>query len=235
MVGLSLPLEAVASGAAPQLLPGSASLGCQGARPTPGSRDGLSGHDRASTVGLLCLAGLGLPCPACLLYESPWVLDLRLGKGLHRPCPGCPPSPRRQPLGPAHSPAASWPYVGQTAGLVLSVGPLVSEPRAAPPTPSRSLVPAGWEGAVSASPPVQAREPRDPLGVRGLVERDRALRPLRGGRGPVEPCWMGGGPPAGLPSQGPCAPITSPRRAPHGAQSAVRRWAARCWAGRARG
>lgn len=128
MVGLSLPLEAVASGAAPQLLPGSASLGCQGARPTPGSRDGLSGHDRASTVGLLCLAGLGLPCPAYLLYESPWVLDLRLGKGLHRPCPGCPPSPRRQPLGPAHSPAASWPYVGQTAGLALSVTPVMWAP-----------------------------------------------------------------------------------------------------------
>lgn len=121
----------------PQLLPGSASLGCQGARPTPGSWEGLSGHDRASTVGFLCLAGLGLPCPACLLYESPWVLDLRLGEGLHRPCPGCPPSPRRQPLGPAHSPAASWPYVGQTAGLVLSVTPAMW----APWSQSRELTP----------------------------------------------------------------------------------------------
>lgn len=86
---------------------------------------------------------------------------------------------------------------GLTAGLVLSVMPACGAPglraKSCTPTPSQSLVPTGWEGAVSVSSPVQARALRGPPGVRGLAERDRALRPLRGGRGPVEPCWTGGG------------------------------------------
>lgn len=124
----------------PQLLPGSASVGCEGARPAPGSWDGLLGHDQASTVGLLCSAGLGLPCPACRLPGSPRVLDLRLGEGPHRPCPGCPLSARRKPLGPAYSSAASFgkwdrPSAWPDPGLVLSVTPTMW-----PPTPNPAKV-----------------------------------------------------------------------------------------------
>ena len=85
----------------PQLLPGSASLGCQGARPTPGSWEGLSGHDRASTVGFLCLAGLGLPCPACLLYESPLGPGSETGGGSSQTLS------RLSPVSPQAAPGAS--------------------------------------------------------------------------------------------------------------------------------
>lgn len=129
-----------------QLLPGSASLGREGARPAPGSWDGLLGHDRASTVGLICSAGLGLPCPACRLPGSPpRVLDLRLGEGPHRPCPGCPPSSRRKPPGPAYSSAASCrtrdrPSTWPDPGLVLSVTPAMwPPPQTQPKSSTRRL------------------------------------------------------------------------------------------------